>query len=163
MIKKGLAIAVVLLFIGVAFAIPINANVSKSSLEPVSNIEVLEEEDGAPIEFELQRIRELINTIDLHKMIVETDVVIDALVEISTIIEENQDVIDYIEKTSDEDCGCEDESTDLEWMFPVVCTLLYPLSVIAGVLFLLFHIRLFYDLIWPLGTELNCFWASPDY
>jgi len=35
MFRKGLAVAVILLFIGVAFAIPINANVSKSSLEPV--------------------------------------------------------------------------------------------------------------------------------
>jgi len=35
MLRKGLAVAVILLFIGVAFSIPINANVSKSSLESV--------------------------------------------------------------------------------------------------------------------------------
>jgi len=43
MFKKCLAVIVILLFIGVAFAIPINANVSKSSLETDSIIEVFEE------------------------------------------------------------------------------------------------------------------------
>ena len=33
MLRKGLAVAVILLFIGVAFSIPINANISKASLE----------------------------------------------------------------------------------------------------------------------------------
>jgi hypothetical protein len=65
-----------------------------------------------------------------------------------------------IEKLESFDCGCEYETTELG--FPTLCTLLYPLSILSGVLFLLFHIRQFYDLIWSLGTELNCFWASPE-
>jgi len=78
-------------------------------------------------------------------------------------VEENKKEIVTQVESSEDDCGCEDDSSELEWGSPLLCTLLYPLSVIAGVLFLLFHIRLFYDIIWPLGTELNCFWASPEY
>ena len=39
MFRKGLAVAVILLFIGVAFAVPINANMSKSSLDPVPDLD----------------------------------------------------------------------------------------------------------------------------
>ena len=38
MLRKGLVVAVILLFFGVAFAIPINANLSKSSLDPVPDL-----------------------------------------------------------------------------------------------------------------------------
>jgi hypothetical protein len=45
MFKKGLAVAVILLFIGVAFTSSINANVSKSSLESVLDMDIIEEDD----------------------------------------------------------------------------------------------------------------------
>ena len=110
MIKKGLAVAVILLFIGVAFTSSINANVSKPVLESVPDIDV--KEDATLIEFEVQRIRELVQSIDLRKIIVNPDAVVDTLEEISTIIEEN------------EDCGCGDDSSKLEGVFPIICILL---------------------------------------
>ena len=113
MFKKGLAVAVILLFVDVAFAIPINANVSKSSLVSILDREVLEEDEATPIEFELQRIRELVQSVDLRKIIVNTDGVIDTLEEISTIIEENEDIRNYIEKSSDNDCGCDEDDNSL--------------------------------------------------
>ena len=113
MFKKGLAVAVILLFVDVAFAIPINANVSKSSLVSILDREVLEEDEATPIEFELQRIRELVQSVDLRKIIVNTDGVIDTLEEISTIIGENEDIRNYIEKSSDNDCGCDEDDNSL--------------------------------------------------
>ena len=46
MLRKGLAVAVILLFIGVAFTSSINANVSKSSVEPIADVDVKEEDCG---------------------------------------------------------------------------------------------------------------------
>ena len=44
MLKKGLAVAVILLFIGVAVAPSINANVRKSSVETIVNVDTKEED-----------------------------------------------------------------------------------------------------------------------
>ena len=46
MIRKGLAVAVILLFIGVAFTSSINANVSKSSVETIVDVDTKEEDCG---------------------------------------------------------------------------------------------------------------------
>ena len=200
MFRKGLAVAVILLFIGVAFAIPINANVSKSSLDPVPDldcdgqitivdvkpnsihtgisevfnigdpgslldweiesypdwgtwtfdpnsgtgiaagksifidIEIIAPSDpntefegivtfinsndpsdfcivdiSLTTELRVQRIRDLVQSIDLRKIIVNPDGVVDTLEEISSILGEN------------EDCGCDEDSSPLEWGFPIIC------------------------------------------
>ena len=160
MLKKGLASIVILLFVGIAFAQGINANVSKSSLVSVNYIEISEEDDATQIELGYQMIRDLVQSIDLRKIIVNHDGVVETLEEISSILEE-EDVRNYIEKTSNRDCGCEDELS-LEWKFPAICTLLYPLLVVSAVIFLAFHIRPFYIFMENLGSALNCFWASPE-
>jgi len=46
MIKKSLAVCVILLFIGVAFTSSINANVSKPSVEPIADVDTKEEDCG---------------------------------------------------------------------------------------------------------------------
>lgn len=155
-VKKCLVVGVILLFFGLALAPSINADVRKQDLD------VIEEDYVAPIELEVQRIRDLVQSIDLRKIIVNPDAVVDTMVEISTIIEENENVRNYIEKSSDEDCGCEGESA-LEWRFPAICTLLYPLLVVSAVIFLAFHIRTFYIFMENLGSALNCYWALPPY
>ncbi len=48
-------------------------------------------------------------------------------------VEENKKEIVYQEKSSDEDCGCNEETT--EWGFPVICTLLYPLLIFINYFF----------------------------
>ena len=259
MFRKGLAVAVILLFIGVAFAIPINANVSKPSLEPVPDLdctglitgidmelgdtvvydftvenigeegslldwEILSYPDwgtftfdpdgwidlpkGAPvtvaveivlpdeieddlwgdilitnlenpddnciidvffriksiddaisIEFELQKIRELVQSIDLWKIIVNPDAVLETLEEISSILEE-ENVRNYIEKTSDEDCDCEDDSSGFEWFFPVICTSLFPLvwlavALVAGPP----HWTFPAEIMIAIGEKINCWWV----
>jgi len=160
MIRKGLAVVVILLFIGVAFAIPITANVSKSSLEPVTDIEVLEKED-TPLKFKIQRIKDLVRSLNLRKVIVNPDAVVDTLEEISTILEE-EDVRNYIEKSSEEDCGCDEEASEFEWFFPVICTLLVPFLFVAALIFFASNhmFRLFADIMFQIGEDLNCYWTG---
>ena len=60
-------------------------------------------------ELRVQRIRDLVQSIDLRKIIVNPDGVVDTLEEISSILGEN------------EDCGCDEDSSPLEWGFPIIC------------------------------------------
>ena len=118
------------------------------------------EENAISIEFELQRIRELVRSINLRKIIVNPNALVDTLEEISTILED-EDVRNYIEKTSEEDCGCEKDSSEFKWFFPVICTLLLPFWYIAffiwGSSFFTFDLPLL--IMAQIGSDLNCFWA----
>ena len=76
-------------------------------------------------------------------------------------VEENKKEIVYQEKSSEEDCGCEDDSSDLEWKFPILCELLYPLYVLSGALYLVFDFEPFLVFMETLGSKLNCYWAYP--
>ena len=75
-------------------------------------------------------------------------------------VEENKKIISQ-EKSSEEDCGCEDNSSDLEWKFPIICKLLYPLAVLSIGLYLLLDFEQFYVFMETLGSKLNCYWAYP--
>ncbi len=129
----------------------INADVSKPDLD------ISVEENAISIEFELQRIKELVQSIDLWKIIVNPDAVVDTLEEVSSILEE-EDVRNYIEKSSDEDCGCEDDSSAFEWMFPMICSLLFPIWSITFLLVIIFGYP-FGEFMMGIGVSLNCFWA----
>ena len=127
--KKGVVVAVILLFIGLAFAPSINANIGKSS-EGIS-----QENDTFPLE-------------------------VDTLEEISTIIEENDDLRAYIEMQSDGDCGCFDDSSELEWNYQFICLLLYPLFYTVFLIWMATGwLDTFFHYILEIGYELNCFWA----
>ena len=76
-------------------------------------------------------------------------------------VEEIKEYIIYQEKPSEEDCGCEDDNSDLEWEFPIICKLLYPLAVLSIGLYLLLDFEQFYVFMETLGTILNCYWAYP--
>ena len=105
-------------------------------------------DDATSLEFELQRIKELVKSIDLRKIIVNPYGVIDTLEEISTIIEE------------DEDCGCEDDSSGLEWYFPIICISLFPSFYISIILLMLFSVNKPFLFLQDLGKELGCFWIT---
>ena len=145
------------ILIGSIIAVVLLILVSFSSVVGYSSVE--NKPDVTPTEFEVQRIRELVQSIDFRKIIVNPDAVVDTIEEISTITEENEDVRDYIEKTSEEDCSCGDDSSDLEWKFPILCELLYPLAVLSIALYLLLDYELFHYFMVTLGTILNCYWA----
>jgi len=146
----GSIIAVALLTL-VSFSSVVGYNSVKSDLD------ISVEENAIPVEFKSQRIKDLVQSIDLWKIIVNPDAVVDTLEEISSILEE-EDVKNYIEKTSDEDCGCEDDSSDLEWFFPTICTLLVPFVYISLILQMMFGVPIF-GFIFDIGEELNCFWV----
>jgi len=117
-------------------------------------------DDATSLEFEFQRIRELVRSIDLRKIIVNPDAVLETLEEISSKLEE-EDVRDYIEKSSEEACGCEEDSSEFEWFFPVICTLLFPIWFVVIFIFFSSH-RMFGALLAEtmaqIGHDLNCFW-----
>ena len=151
MFRKGLAVAVILLFVGVAFAPTINANVSKSSLEPIVDVDVIEEDvaTATPIQLVFQLIAKLRNHKDIQYVESEDDVL--------RIIEEDEELNSIYEKLSGNDCGCEEETT--EWIFPVICILLAPfvvLSIFAG---LMLHIYFPAEIMWYIGQIFNCPWA----
>jgi hypothetical protein len=80
-------------------------------------------------ELKVQRVRELVRSIELQNVIVNPDAVLETLEDISTIIEE-EDVRSYIEKSSGADCGCEDEPT-LDGEYPIICDLLNYIYIIV--------------------------------
>jgi len=146
------------ILIGSIIAVALLTLVSFSSAVGYRSVE--NNPDATPIEFELQRIRELVQTIDLRKIIVNPDAVVETLEEVSSILEE-EDVRNYIEKSSEEDCGCGDESSDLEGGFPVICTLLlvplfFSVCLFAIIQYAAFPIIGFFLLI---GMVFNCSWV----
>jgi hypothetical protein len=67
-----------------------------------------------------------------------------------------------IEKISEEDCGCEDDS-ELEWGNPVRCLILYPIFFSVYMIFAITRGIIFDELlltISELGKDLNCFWTQ---
>ena len=153
------------ILIGSILAVALLTMVSFSSVvgynSVKSDLDISVEEDAIPIEFKSQRIRDLVKSIDLWKIIVNPDAVVETLEEISTILEE-EDVRNYIEKSSEEDCGCEDESTT-ELEFPMICNLLFPFWVIAALIFSvsnqMFGTILFVTMV-QIGLDLNCYWIN---
>jgi hypothetical protein len=80
--------------------------------------------------------------------------------EISTVIEKNTILNAEITQLQTSDCDCENQNT-MNWSFPVLCILLYPLLIVSVILLLLLHYYPFYEFMEALAKELNCFWAQP--
>jgi len=76
------------ILIGSIIAVALLTLVSFSSAVGYRSVE--NNPDATPIDFELQRIRDLAHSIDLWEIIVNPDTSIDTLEEISTIIEEEE-------------------------------------------------------------------------
>ena len=133
------------ILIGSIIAVVILSLVSFTSVVGYNSVE--NNPDATPTEFELQRIRELVQSIDLRKIIVNPDAVVDTLEEISTIIEEN------------EDCGCGDDSSKLEGVFPIICILLVPLYIISWYAFWFGVFSIPIQLVYSIGSILGCMWV----
>jgi len=110
-VRKGLAVAIIFLFIGLAFAPSIHASIQQEALD-----------------------------------------------EISTIIEENEGIRNYIDKKSEDDCGCGEQGVT-EWRYPIICILLGYLFIFVMALLVLGIDLNLYTAIEDLGKELNCRWA----
>jgi len=121
----------------------INANVSDTFVDtPDDNV--------TPIALVFQLISNLRNHKDIQNVETEDDVL--------RIIEDDEEIKSIYEQISDEDCGCEDEST-LEGNFPIICTILYPVFIFALYLYHTFGITFLGNNIGAIGLRLNCFWT----
>jgi hypothetical protein len=80
--------------------------------------------------------------------------------EISAIIEKDTTLNTDVTQLSNSACDCETENL-LQWSFPILCILLYPLLIVSAILLLLLHYYPFYEFMEALAKELNCFWAQP--
>jgi len=144
-IKKGLVVAVILLFIGVAFAPSINAKIGELS------VDISKENDTIPIELEYQKLIEKVKIIIDKIILKDTDSIVNSLEEISleeisTILEDYNDLWDYVQMQSN-DCGCDGANTT-EWGFPIICT---ALLVMMGVVFIPWFLIVVISMIPPSG------------
>jgi len=71
LIKKGVSVAVILLFIGLAFAPSINANINKTLVDLTQNKETPKVEDMAPKKHLFETIIEIANNPDIKKLSVQ--------------------------------------------------------------------------------------------
>ena len=65
-----------------------------------------------------------------------------------------------IQKKSDEDCGCEEDSSEFEWMFPMICSLLFPAWTIAAIILVVSNFMIWQPagIMAQIGHDFNCFW-----
>ena len=117
MIRKGLAVVVILLFIGLALTPTTYADVDKPELEVI-------EEDVTPTPIVL--VLQLINKLRNHKEIQNVESEDDVL----RIIESDEELNSIYEQLFVEDCGCENEDS-IGWKFPVFCTVLLMVYVVC--------------------------------
>jgi len=145
MLKKGLAVAVILLFIGVAVAPNINADVNKPIIDtPIEDVA------PTPIVLALQLMTKLRNHKDIQNVETEDDVL--------QIIESDKELNSIVEQLSGNDCDCEDDTTPFEWPYPIICfvfgfplILLALLAMAAGQAWVGALVGIF-------GELFNCFW-----
>lgn len=156
--KKLLVVGVIVLFLGLAIAPSINANISKTSLEPVSDIEVLEEDNATPVELVFQLIAKLSNNREIQKLVADTDAEVDIQKEINSIIEKDEELNTIVEKIKGSDCGCNDANTT-RWSFPVLCLLLFPLQCLAFGLAVRYGQLTLWYIMFVIGVILNCIWS----
>jgi len=124
----------------------ITANVSKPDIDVVE-----EDVTPTPIVLVLQLITKLRNYKEIQNVESEDDVL--------QIIESDEELNSIYEQLSGNDCDCEDDSSALEWRYPILCMFLYPLAIIATGILFAFHIWQFYETIFAIGIELDCFWV----
>jgi len=123
MFKKGLAVAVILLFIGLALTPTTYGDFDKP------DIEVIEEDvEPTPIVLVLQLMTKLRSNKDIQYVETEDDVL--------QIIEGDEELNSIVEQLSGEDCGCEDDyKPELEgrrWW--IVCIFLFPIWFISAII-----------------------------
>jgi len=150
MLRKGLAVAVILLFIGVAVAPTIYADVDKPELE------VEEDVTPTPIALVFQLIAKLRNHKDIENVETEEEVL--------QIIESDEELNSiYEELSAYGDCGCEDESSPLEWSYPFTCTLMFPFFMVSYIAWLMTPYAIVKIIYWSwlsIGDTLNCWWRG---
>jgi len=80
--------------------------------------------------------------------------------EIAVVIEKNATINSELTQLSNLRCGCEN-TTETLWTFPVLCTSLVPLLIIALSIYIVSGMQNFIllQIMMIIGSILNCFWA----
>jgi hypothetical protein len=80
--------------------------------------------------------------------------------EINTIIENDKTLNTEITQLKDSECDCENDNM-IEWRFPVICLLLYPIVICVLMICGLFLGGFSLGILWGIGLILQCFWWNP--
>ena len=155
-IKKGLALAVIVLFICVSFQ-PVFAKDTVSYVKKSDTKELLE------------TIKDLANNKEIQNIIQKSEVKGSPIrfqqllgrlqKEIIGAIEKNDVLNGRLKQLSDLPCDCEKDNNTTRWSFPVICLLLSPLFIFALMLSIKFQNDYPLTIMWFIGTILNCFWT----
>jgi len=153
---KTLALSVVFLFVSVSFQ-PVFA---KDNISPIKKSDTKEL---------LETIKDLANNKEIQDIIQKSDVKGSPIrfqqllgrlqKEIIGAIEKNDVLNKRLKQLQDLPCNCEKDNNTTRWSFPVICTLLFPLWIIAFALAFKFNIEYPMIIIGTIGWGLHCFWA----
>ena len=156
-VKTGLVIAVIFLFVAVSFQ-PI---IAKDTISP------MKKSDTKAL---LETILDIANNKEIQSIIQKSDIKGSPIrfqqllyrlqKEIIGVIEKNDVLNERFEQLSDLPCGCE-KNNIASWRFPVLCTFLYILFWLAFILLMLGINEYLVFIIGDIGKALNCFWPSP--
>jgi hypothetical protein len=155
-VKKGLVIAVILLFICVSFQ-SIIAKDAISSEKKSDTKELLE------------TIKDIVNNKEIQDVIQKSDIrgswikslkILGVMQkEILSVIEKNEVLNKRIKYLSDFPCDCENENST-QWKFPFLCLLLLPVLIcVLSIIWLIGGYPL--GILWFIGFILQCFWWNP--
>ena len=134
------SITATILLVLVSFSPSITADVDKPKME------VIEEDNPTPIVLVLQLITKLRNHKDIQSVETEDEVL--------QIIESDEKLNGIFKQMSVYDCGCSDETT--EWGFPIICLLLFPFIVLAGVFFYRGLVYNYVLIVITIASAFNC-------
>ena len=163
LIKKGLVLAVILLFIVVSFqpiiakdtiSLERNSNTKQVLFETIHDIANNKEFQDIIKKYEGKR-----NLLGFQNLQVSLQK------EIINVIENNDELNKRLEKLLDLNCDCENEKTTA-WKFPILCTLLLPfwylfvyLVEVGGNIVYLIAMPIFQILNF-LAYKLDCYWLN---
>ena len=155
-VKKGLVIAVIFLFICVSFQ-PVFA---KDTISPMKKSDTKEL---------LETILDIANNKEIQSIIQKSEIKGSPIrfqqllgrlqKEIIGAIEKNDTLNGRIKQLSDLPCDCEKDNSNRLWHFPVICLFLFPLFILAFGLAIRFNYDYPLVIIGTIGWKLDCFWA----
>ena len=153
---KIACIAIFYLLVSVIFTPSIYAEVDNQPVQTISDDNTFEYDGFSPIQLVFLLIHKLLN----HEQIQTVDSVDD----VEQLVESDAELSGIFAELMSYSCGCEDSSS-LEWNFPVICFLLgvpYLLCLFLDVLFaeFIYDIDPFGHIIYFIAESLNCVWAN---
>ena len=154
--REGLTIAVILLFIGLAVSPSIYATENNQPVQTISDDNIFEYDGFSPVQLVFLLIQKLLN----HEQIQTVDSVVD----VEQLAEGDVELSGIFEELMSYSCGCEDSSS-LEWNYPVICFLLgVPYLFCLGLNGLLIEFGIescpFGQIIESIAKSFNCPWAG---